>query len=108
LIRLPVKNDGTNMPSTCMKMTQWASECGYPQPTMASGDALMMKDMVPNASMPATTEAMKRGWLAMTHSGRGGAVISAVSAVEAVVTTEGKVMKDMTVKTMTCRQRMAA
>ena len=73
LIRLPVKNDGTNMPSTCMKMTQWASACGNPQPTMASGDALMMKDIVPNASMPAMTDAMKRGWLAITHSGRGGA-----------------------------------
>jgi len=47
LIKLPVKNDGTNMPSTCMKMTQCASECGKPQPTMASGEALMMKDMVP-------------------------------------------------------------
>ena len=64
-IRLPVKKDGTNMPSTCMKMTQWASACGNPQPTMASGEALMMKDIVPNASMPAMTEAMKRGWLAI-------------------------------------------
>ncbi len=61
LIRLPVKNDGTNMPSTCRKMTQWASACGNPQPTIASGDALMMKDIVPNASMPAIAEAMKRG-----------------------------------------------
>src|SRR5262249_47204026 len=77
LIRLPVNNDGTNMPSTCMKITQWASACGNPQPTIASGDALMMKDIVPNASMPAIAEAMKRGWLAISQSGRGGAVISA-------------------------------
>jgi hypothetical protein len=26
----------------------------------------MMNDIVPNASMPAITDAMKRGWLAMT------------------------------------------
>ena len=44
---------------------------------MASGDALMMKDIVPNASMPAIADAMKRGWLAITSSGRGGAAISA-------------------------------
>ena len=67
LIRLPVKNDGTNMPSTCRKMTQWASACENPQPTMASGEALMMKDIVPNASMPAIADAMKRGWLAITQ-----------------------------------------
>src|SRR5260221_9748951 len=108
LIRLPVKNDGTNIPSTCMKMTQCASECGKPQPTMASGDALMMKDMVPNASMPAIAEAMKRGWLAISHSGRGGAAISAGLAVAAVAGIGGKVMKDMIVNTMTCRPRMAA
>src|SRR5882724_7909782 len=108
LIRLPVKNDGTNIPSTCMKMTQWASECGKPQPTMASGEALMMKDIVPNASMPAMTEAMKRGWLAITHSGRGGAATSVGLAVEAVVTTGGNLMNDITVKTMACRPRIAA
>src|SRR5215218_8395508 len=108
LIKLPVKNDGTNMPSTCMKMTQWASACGNPQPTIASGDALMMNDIVPNASMPAITEAMKRGWLAMTHSGRGGAAISAVPALEAVAGIGGKVMNDITVKTITCRPRIAA
>src|SRR6185436_2397243 len=92
LIRLPVKKDGTNMPSTCMKMTQWASECGKPQPTMASGEALMMKDMVPNASMPAIADAMKRGWLAITHSARGGKATSAWLTVDAEVATEGKVM----------------
>src|SRR5882757_6741437 len=109
LIKLPVKNDGTNMPSTCMKMTQCASECGNPQPTMASGDALMMKDIVPNASMPAITDAMKRGWLAITRSGRGGAAASAgFVIVEAVAATEGKLMNDMTVKTITCRPRIAA
>ena len=91
-----------------MKMTQWASACGNPQPTMASGEALMMKDMVPNASMPAIAEAMKRGWLAITHSGRGGAATSAGPAAAAEVATEGKVMNDMIVKTMTCRPKMAA
>src|SRR5215204_5649105 len=108
LIRLPVKNDGTNMPSTCMKMTQWASACGNPQPTMASGEALMMKDIVPNASMPAIADAMKRGWLAITSNGRGGAAASVGPAVAADAATEGKLIKDMTVKTMTCRPRMAA
>src|SRR5215218_1306688 len=107
LIKLPVKNDGTNMPSTCMKMTQWASACGNPQPTIASGDALMMKDMVPNASMPAMAEAMKRGWLAISHSGRGGAAISAGLAVAVDAATEGKVMNDITVNTITCRPRIA-
>ena len=91
------------MPSTCMKMTQWASACGNPQPTMASGEALMMKDIVPNASMPAITDAMKRGWLAIARSGRGGAAISAWLGVGAAVATDGKLMKDMIVKTMTCR-----
>jgi hypothetical protein len=43
---------------------------------MASGEALIMKDIVPNASMPAMTEAMKRGW---------GAAISTLSAAEAAV-----------------------
>src|SRR6476660_10515121 len=92
LIRLPVKNDGTNMPSTCMKMTQWAAACGNPQPTIASGDALMMKDIVPNASMPAIADAMKRGWLAIVRSGRGGAAISAWLEVGAADTTDGKLM----------------
>src|ERR1700710_3182134 len=108
LIKFPVKTDGTNMPSTCMTITQCAAECGKPQPTMASGDALMMKDIVPNASMPAIAEAMKRGWLAISHSGRGGAAISAGLAVEATAVTGGKVMNDMTVNTMTCSTRMAA
>ena len=75
---------------------------------IASGDALMMKDIVPNASMPAIAEAMKRGWLAISHSGRGGAAISAGLAVEDADANGGKVMKDMTVNTMTCRPRMAA
>src|SRR3954471_22958602 len=108
LIRLPVKNDGTNMPSTCMKMTQWAAACGNPQATMASGEALMMKDIVPNASMPAIADAMKRGWLAISSSGRGGTAISAGLGVEAAGVTDGKLMKDMIVKTMTCSTRMAA
>src|ERR1700710_1915207 len=108
LIKFPVKNDGTNMPSTCMKITQCAAECGKPQPTIASGDALMMNDMVPNASMPAIAEAMKRGWLAISSNGRGGATISAGLAVEDADANGGKVMKDMTVNTMTCRPRMAA
>ena len=87
---MPVKKDGTNMPSTCMKITQWASACGNPQPTMASGEALMMKDIVPNASMPAIADATKRGWPAITCSGRGGAAISAWLAVGTAVATEGK------------------
>ena len=91
-----------------MKITRSASACGNPQPTMASGEALMMKDIVPNASMPAIADAMKRGWLAITRSGRGGAVISAWLAVGAAVATGEKLMKDMIVKTMRCRQRMAA
>src|SRR3954452_15803485 len=106
LIRLPVKNDGTNMPSTCMKMTQWASACGNPQPTMASGDALIMNDIVPNASMPAMTDAMKRGWLAISSSGRGGADASTGPAVALEVATEGKPIKDMIVKTMMCRMKI--
>src|SRR4029079_7734923 len=90
LIRLPVKKDGTNMPSTCMKMTQWAAECGNPQPTIASGDALMMKDIVPNASMPAIADAMKRGWLTISHSGRGGTMASAGPAAPGGAADEGE------------------
>src|ERR1700754_3809696 len=108
LIRLPVKNDGTNMPSTCMKMTQWASAWGNPQPTIASGEALMMKDIVPNASMPAMAEAMKRGWLAISHNGRGGASTSMWPATATDVGIAGNLMKDMIVKTMTCRTNMEA
>jgi hypothetical protein len=50
----------------------------------------MMKDIVPNASMPAIAEAMKRGWLAITRSGRGGTAISAWLGVEAAGVTDVK------------------
>ena len=109
LIRLPVKKDGTNMPSTCMKMTQWASACGKPQPTMASGEALMMKDIVPNASMPAIADAMKRGWLAISQQRpRRRSDLSLARRSRPTDATDGKLMKDMIVKTMTCRPKMAA
>ena len=45
------------MPMTCRKITQWASVCGSPQPTIASGDALIRKDIVPNATIAAITAA---------------------------------------------------
>ena len=52
VLRLPVKKEGTNIPMTCRKMTQCASVCGRPQATMASGEALIRKDIVPKATMP--------------------------------------------------------
>ena len=75
---------------------------------MASGEALMMKLMVPNASMPAMTDAMKRGWLAITGNGRGGSAAAASCDCSTSAFVEGNSMNDITVKTMRCRMRIDA
>src|SRR5918995_6483750 len=96
---------------TCRKMTQCASACGNPQATMARGDALIRKDMVPNATMPARAAATKRGWDAITRKGRGGGTPPAwapASVVAGVSCGGGERVKDMTLKTMACRDTRPA
>src|SRR3712207_6214357 len=101
-MRLPVKKDGTNMPSTCSEITQCAAACGRPQATIASGEAPIRKDIMPKEIMAATTAATKRGWAAISSSGRGGgrAAPGAEGAPSLVSVScgEGKRMKDMIVK----------
>ena len=100
------------MPITCRKITQWASECGSPQATMASGEALMRNDITPKATIAAMTEAMKRGWVAISNSGRGGGTCAAPTVLLAAgvvpTGTGGKRMKDTTTNTVACTTNIAA
>jgi hypothetical protein len=59
--------------------------------------------MVANAIIAVITEAAKRGWLAISHKGRGGSggLVAVVSAAGAGSRIGGKRMNDMMVKTTT-------
>jgi hypothetical protein len=60
-IRRPVKKLGPNMASTCHWIPSAAAPTEWPQPTMASGAAVMTKLISPYETRPAITATMKRG-----------------------------------------------
>jgi len=70
VMRCPVKKLGPNMASTCHWMPSAASPTVWPQPTMAIGAAVMMKDIKPYVTTPAITATMNRGSRAISPKGR--------------------------------------
>ncbi|SQH18154.1 Uncharacterised protein [Bordetella parapertussis] len=69
-ISRPVTKLGAYMASTCHWMPRAAAATLWPQPTMASGAAVMTRLIKPNDTTPAAAAMMKRGVRAMRARGR--------------------------------------
>ena len=69
-ISAPVKKLGANMARTCHWMPSAALSSPRPQATIASGAAVITRLISAYEPMPQITATMKRGWRAISISGR--------------------------------------
>ena len=79
-ISVPVKNEGTNMPSTCHWITVAESPTSKPHISMASGVAVITMTITEKPTVEPISAVIYTGCLTIVHSGRAGPDIASTTA----------------------------